>query len=217
MKFPVKDYHFQEVGQIDLPSHFEEKISLGAVYDSIKNELNNKRQGNASTKTMSEVKGSGKKPFRQKGTGRARSGSRKSPLWRGGGVVFGPHKKDYIYNLPAKVKQKALRSILADLRENGRFSVMSDLELNEYKTKTVADIFKNLKEKRLVWVISAKEKSSYYIRRSASNMTTLRLFNVESLELKDIFYADHVVFSVSAVQALTDRDKGNEKQNKLRK
>lgn len=207
MKFPVKNHLFQEVDQVDLPPHFEEKISSGAVYDAIKNELNNKREGNASTKTMSEVVGSSKRPYRQKGTGRARAGNKKSPLWRGGGVVFGPHKRDYTYSLPVKVKQKAFRSILTELRESGRFSVMSDLEMNEYKTRTIADIFKHLNCKRVVWVISAKEKSAPYIRRSASNMTALWLYNIESLELKDLFYADHVVFSISAIDYLVGSGK----------
>lgn len=202
-KVAVHTKDFKEQGDIELPIHFLEEVpSQGSIFYALKNELNNKRQGNASTKTMSEVAGSGKKPYRQKGTGRARAGSRKSPLWRGGGVIFGPHPRDYYSKLPTKMKQKALRSVLTELFETDRVRVMEDLVLSEYKTKTIADVFSKIDKKRIVWVISATEKSADYIHRSAKNLSILALYNVESLELKDIFYADMVVFSVSAIEYL---------------
>jgi large subunit ribosomal protein L4 len=207
MKISYKNIDFVKQGEIELPSCFlHEKINHFCIYDAIKNEMSNKRQGNASSKTISDVAGSTKKPFKQKGTGRARAGSRQSPLWRGGGVTFGPHKRDYSYKIPVKVKREALYSLFSLLLQEKRISVFSDMILQEYKTKKIHNFFsKSGNYKKIVWIISSEEKFKQYLKKSAQNIPYLKLFNIESLELKDIFYSDHVFFSLSAINFLSEK------------
>lgn len=204
MKFPIKDLTLNKKGEIDLPSCFQvEDINQSVIHDAIKNELNNKRQGNAHSQTYGEVTATTKKPYKQKGTGRARAGSAKSPLWRGGGVTFGPRKRDYYYKIPRKVKQQAFFSILSMIKKEDRLSIFDDIELNEYKTSKVHQIFSSFKNaKKIILVISSQEKFKHFLQRSAGNIPYLKVFNIQSLELKDIFYADQVVFSVSAINYL---------------
>ena len=127
-----------EVGTIELkPEIFELEPNEAVVHQYIVNYLARQRQGNASTKTRSEVHGGGRKPWRQKGTGRARAGTIRSPLWRGGGTVFGPKSKLYGNEMPKKMKKLAIRSVLADKAKSDRIKVLDKIELNGIKTKAV--------------------------------------------------------------------------------
>ncbi len=127
-----------EVGTVELkPEIFELEPNEAVVHQYIVNYLARQRQGNASTKTRSEVHGGGRKPWRQKGTGRARAGTIRSPLWRGGGTVFGPKSKLYGNEMPKKMKKLAIRSVLADKAKSDRIKVLDKIELNGIKTKAV--------------------------------------------------------------------------------
>ncbi len=140
---------------IDLNGEAKEDINLaddifnitpndGVINEAIKNERANKRLGTSCTKDRSMIRGSTKKPWRQKGTGRARAGSRKSPIWRGGGTVFGPKPKDYSYKLPKKMKRLSIRSILSKRNQEDRIRVIEDIALENGKTKEVADKLYNM-------------------------------------------------------------------------
>ena len=135
----------QERREITLADEvFNTRVSTGSIYHAIRNELANQRVGTASTKTRSEVRGSGTKPWRQKGTGRARAGTRQSPLWVGGGVVFGPKPRDYSYRLPRKIKRLAMRSILSQKQLENRLKVVEDFSIDGGKTRELARILRVL-------------------------------------------------------------------------
>ncbi len=121
---------------------FAGEIKEHLFYEVVKMQLANRRRGNASTKTRGEVSGGGVKPWKQKGTGRARSGSTRSPIWRHGGTVFGPHPRDYSYSVPKKVRREALKSALRLRVKDGGIRVVDTLELGEAKTKTALSILK---------------------------------------------------------------------------
>ncbi len=145
---PIYNTEGKEVDTIKLnASVFDGNVNTAAIYQAINAYRANQRKGLASTKTRGEVSGGGKKPWKQKGTGRARVGSIRSPLWRHGGVIFGPHPRDFYYKLPEKIKNLALRSSLnAKVKENNLI-VVDGLKLEKPKTKEASRIFSNLKIK----------------------------------------------------------------------
>ena len=145
MNVKVYNQSGQEVGSVDLkPEVFEIEPNEAVVHQYVVNYLARQRQGNASSKERSDVRGGGRKPWRQKGTGRARAGTIRSPLWRGGGIVFGPKPRSYGSNMPKKMRRLAIRSVLSDkaLAENIR--ILDELKLDEVKTKSMASIIDNL-------------------------------------------------------------------------
>ncbi len=191
---------------------FNTNVSDASIYEGIKNFLANKRQGTSSTKTRGTVNGSTKKPWKQKGTGRARAGSKKSPLWRGKGIIFGPHPRDYSYKIPKKVRRKALFSVLTKAREEGSLKIISDFALEEIKTKGLLDVFSKFfvkKEfKRILFITTADDRENYEkIKKSGANIPWLKIINVNSIEIKDLYYAQNVVFSKSAILVINERYK----------
>ena len=192
---------------VSLPEELlHEKFNAHLVHAAIKNELANKRQGNSSTKTRGEVRGTTKKPWRQKGTGNARAGSSKSPLWIGGGVIFGPQKRSYRYQLNSKVKKKAFRSLFGYLFAKGKIRVLDDLEVKEYKTKKISEIFSRISlKKRILLVIDCEHKNSVFLRRSARNLPWLMVVNVESLELNSLYNSKEIFFTKSSIEKLDSR------------
>lgn len=145
---PIFNTEGKEVDTIKLNSTvFDGKINLAVIHQAVNAYRANSREGIASTKTRGEVSGGGKKPWRQKGTGRARVGSSRSPLWRHGGVIFGPHPRDFSYKLPDKIKSLALKSSLNIKVNENCLTILDDIELKSLKTKEAAVILKNLKIK----------------------------------------------------------------------
>ena len=217
MQQALIDQHAQNAGTIDLSEKvFDTQVSETAIYESIKNLLANKRQGTASTKTRATVSGSTKKPWRQKGTGRARVGSRKSPLWKGKGIIFGPHPRDYSYVIPKKLKRKALFSVLTKAKREGVLKVLDDFELEAIKTKPMVDIFAKLSPKKRVLFITCPNDSSggeenyQKIKKSGANIPWLKIVNVNSVEIKDLYYARDVIFSKSAIKIINERYEARE-------
>src|SRR5437764_1974816 len=138
----VKDWNNQTVGSVDLPDEiFAYPYKEHLIHEAVRNYLASLRQGTHKTKTRSEVSGSGKKPFRQKGTGRARQGGNRPPIHRHGGTVFGPQPRDYSYKMNAKEKKAALKSALSQRVKEGKFVLISDLNVDEGKTNAVAKKF----------------------------------------------------------------------------
>lgn len=143
---PIYNIEGKEVDTLKLDSSvFDGIINTAAIYQAICVYRNNQRKGLASTKTRGEVSGGGRKPWRQKGTGRARVGSIRSPLWRGGGVVFGPHPRDYSYTIPKKIKKLALKSALCAKAKQDALIVLDNFKVEKPKTKEAIKIFYNLK------------------------------------------------------------------------
>lgn len=194
----------KEAGKINLnDSIFGMEVKNHLIYEKIKNELANKRLGTASTKTRGEVRGGGRKPFKQKGTGRARQGSIRSPQWVGGGVAFGPLPRDYSYQLPKKMRRLAMLTTLAfKMKEEGVVKIVKDFTVDSAKTKDAFKIIKAItggKEERTVLIFS---KDDANLKRSLRNIPWLSFMAASRLAAHELFYAKHVIVMESAVNAL---------------
>lgn len=195
-----------ELGQINLEgSVFGVEPNTHVMYLALKRQLNNARAGLASTKTRAEVSGGGKKPWKQKGTGRARAGSLRSPLFRGGGVIFGPKPRSYETELPQKARKLALKSALSAKLEV--MTVVKDFsEITEAKTKTMVKVLKDLNAKGKVLIIadlSAEENKN--LQLSARNIPSVKLLLPTNLNVKDIVEADTIIITESAINSITER------------
>ena len=174
----------KEVGTIDLnESVFGAEINKTALYEVVKNYLANQRQGTQSTKTRAEVRGGGIKPWRQKGTGRARQGSIRSPQWTHGGIALGPKPRDYRYSINKKLKLVALKSALSSKVANGEIVVVDNLDVAEIKTKTVVNLLNNVEAKKALIVTNEMNDKIY--KCFAHRFMNRRLINtLKSLQLK---------------------------------
>lgn len=176
----------KEIGAIDLAeSVFAQKINEDVVQQVLTAQLAAIRRGSASTKGRSEVRGGGRKPWRQKGTGRARAGSIRSPLWVGGGIVFGPKPRKYQKKIPKKVKKLALRSILSDKFKRGEIVVLDDLVLDNPKTKDFITLLNNLQlaDKKVLLIIPEKDNNIYLSARNLSKVKTLVVAGLNAYDL----------------------------------
>lgn len=182
-------------------SVFAREVSEGSIWHAIRNELANLRQGTAKTKTRREVNGSTSKPWRQKGTGRARAGRRRSPLWQGGGVVFGPQPRDYSYHLPKKIKRLAMKSILSIKAANDEsFRVVEDFHIESGKTRDLAAILNNFSNTgRTVLVLAEDDKLT---KRAGGNIKNLSLLTYNRLRAHDLYYGNNILILESAVKKL---------------
>lgn len=192
----------QSVGKMELDKKiFNGEVNKAVLYQIVKMYEANLRQGNASTKTRSDVSGGGKKPWKQKGTGRARAGTIRSPLWRGGGIVFGPHPRDYSYSLPKAVKRLALVSSLNSKLNDKELIVVDDLKISGPKTKEMAAALKNLKaQTRPLLVLDEKNEA---ISRASRNIPRLILRDYRTLNAYDIVRQHKLVLTQKALVALT--------------
>ena len=190
-----------EQRNIDLADEvFNRSVSTGSIYHAIRNELANLRVGTASTKSRSEVRGSGAKPWRQKGTGRARSGTRQSPVWVGGGVAFGPKPRDYSYKIPKKLKRLAFKSIFSQKTREERLLVVEDFTVESGKTRELVKILEGLTpENRTAIVISGEDSM---LKRAGRNVPGLSILSYNRLRAHDLFYAGRVIVFEKAVQEL---------------
>lgn len=191
-----------EVGTIDLDEKvFGLPVNDDVIYYAITNELANRRVGTACTKGRSEVHGSNSKPYKQKGTGRARRGDKKSPITVGGGTIFGPKPRDFSYSIPKKAKRLAMKSILSKKLVEDRLRVLSDFESNG-KTKALASIVDNFaKNERVVLIIHNDDKM---IKRAARNIPNLSLLNFDRLEAHTLFYGKKVLILETATKKLSE-------------
>lgn len=199
----------QQIGEIDLPDElFNSKISNGAIYDAIKAENANLRFGNHATKDRSLVRGGGKKPWAQKGTGRARQGSTRAPQWVGGGVVHGPKKRDYSSKLSRNIKRKAVVSILNKKAKEERIKVIEDLTATDYlKTKDMYKIFRNMDVVNGKFALIVGDENQY-IKISTRNIPVLKYINSKRVVCRDLLYNNHVIITESALNQLVEQYKG---------
>ncbi len=192
----------KEVDKIELnDSIFGVEINEHLVHMAVLQQLANKRQGTQKAKTRSEVRGGGRKPWRQKGTGHARQGSTRSPQWTGGGVVFAPTPRDYSFKLNKKEKRAALKSALTSRVVENKFVVVDELKLDEIKTKKFVEVLKNLNvEKALVVLNDMDEK----VIASAANIPTVKTTQINELNVFDVLKYDTVVVTKAAVATIEE-------------
>jgi large subunit ribosomal protein L4 len=165
-------------------------------------QLNNRRAGTAATKSKGLVRGGGKKPWRQKGTGRARAGSIRSPLWVGGGTIFGPQPRDYSFRMPRKARKEALLSALSLKNRDGKIIVVDKLELEEAKTKLMVKALAELKVTSALIVISRPDAT---IERSSRNIPAVKVLRVEGLNVYDLVRYEHLILTEGALKLLEER------------
>ncbi|MGL4982811.1 MAG: 50S ribosomal protein L4, partial [Treponemataceae bacterium] len=171
-------------------------VNEDVIYYAINNELANKRVGTACTKDRSEVHGSNAKPYAQKGTGRARRGDKKSPLLRGGGVIFGPKPRDYSFSMPKKAKRLAMKSVLSFKAQDDRITVIEDFTVESGKTKDLVSILKNFgKDERTVIVL--KDDDSM-IRQAGRNLPKVSFLSYNRLRAHDLYYGKKIVMLETA-------------------
>ena len=195
-----------ELGDLSLNDEvFGVEPNIHVMHLALKRQLNNARQGSHNTKTRAEVSGGGRKPWKQKGTGRARAGSIRSPLFAGGGVSFGPKPRDYATNLPQKARKLALRSALSAKLEV--MTVVKDFsELSEVKTKAVAKILSDLKVSGKVLIIAdLKAEENKNLEKSARNIASVKLLYPSNLNVKDLIEANSIVITENAINEITER------------
>ncbi len=196
----------EKLGEITLNENvFGVEPNLHVMHLALRRQLNNARQGSACAKTRAEVSGGGKKPWKQKGTGRARAGSLRSPLFAGGGVIFGPKPRSYAFNMPQKARQLALKSALSARSE--QMVVVKDFSaITEPKTKLMVSALKslNVSGKTLI-VADVKAEENKFLELSARNIPSVKIILPSNLNVKDLLEADSVVITESAVNDITER------------
>lgn len=193
----------ETVGEIDLNDEiFNIEINEHAVYEVVKNQLANKRQGTQSAKTRAEVRGGGRKPWRQKGTGRARQGSIRAPHWPGGGVVFAPKPRDYSYKVPKKVRRLAMKSALTSKVLNEEIIVLEELSLQEPKTKEMVKILENIKAGKKALIVM--DEKDINVVKSARNIPNVQTTLVSTLNVYDILNFDSFIITKDAVKKVEE-------------
>jgi large subunit ribosomal protein L4 len=187
-----------DAGSVDLAeSLFGAPVNESLIHQAVVRQQAGRRIGSADTQTRGEVRGGGRKPWRQKGTGRARQGTRRAPQWAGGGVVFGPHPRSYEQKMPAKMRRSALRGALSAKQADGAVRVVTGFDLDEIKTKSMLDRLEAWNaEGKVLLVLSARDAT---IERSSRNLRSVRVILADSLNVVDLLEADTVVFTREAL------------------
>ena len=196
----------EKLGEITLAKEvFGVEPNIHVMHLALRRQLNNARSGNACTKTRAEVAGGGRKPWKQKGTGRARAGSLRSPLFAGGGVIFGPKPRSYSFNMPQKARQLALKSALS--AKESQIVVVKDFStIAEPKTKLMVASLKSLNVNGKVLIVAdTKAAENKNLELSARNIPSVKLLLPSNLNVKDLLEADFVVMTESAVNEITKR------------
>jgi len=202
-KVAVYNMEGKEVGSVELnDAIFGAKINEHLVHLAVLQQLADNRQGTQKAKTRSEVSGGGRKPWRQKGTGHARQGSIRAPQWKGGGVVFAPVPRDYSFKLNKKEKRAALKSVLTDKVQSGKFIVLDELTMDEYKTKKMQAVLTSLKveDKALIVIADNNEK----VVKSAANLPFVKTACPGTINVYDIMRAGTMIVTKDAVQKIEE-------------
>jgi large subunit ribosomal protein L4 len=203
-KVDVFDLKNNKVGEVELAdSVFNAPVNEHLLYESVRHYLAGRRRGTAKTKVRGEVDGSGKKLWRQKGTGRARMGSIRSPLWRHGGTVHGPVPRDYSYRLNRKMLLGALRSALTAKLRDGELKVVSAWTLPDHKTRTMAEALRNLQADRTVLLVETKEPNRN-LQLGSRNLPGVKLVSTPEVTTYDLLAHKTVLMSEAAAKKLSE-------------
>jgi large subunit ribosomal protein L4 len=196
----VYDIENNKISEIELSEAvFGAEVNEAVLYDVVRMQMASRRSGTASTKRRQDVRGGGRKPWRQKGTGRARAGTIRSPLWRGGGIVFGPHPRSYAYKVSKKVRKLALISALSMKVKEGRMLILKDFPMNEIKTKKFKEIVDRFGFKKALFVA---DKSDPVLEKSSRNIQGIKLIRSEVINVYDLLNYDHVVLFEPSVKMI---------------
>jgi large subunit ribosomal protein L4 len=190
----------EKVSQVELDEKiFDCEVNPHLLYETVKEHLAKRRIGTASTKNRSNVRGGGKKPWRQKGTGRARAGTTRSPLWTGGGVVFGPHPRDYSYRINKKVRKSALRSALSSKLKENNLILVDNFHFSEIKTKTFISLLDRLDIQDALIV----DDGNTNLEKSAQNVPLFKVVRPEGLNVYDILKREKLVITQASLEKIT--------------
>ena len=204
MKIAIKNLEGKNQGELEVKFPLVEGgKGTQAVHDAVTAYRAAQRSGTACTKNVGEVSGSNKKPWRQKGTGRARAGSNQSPLWAGGGVVFGPRPRDFSKKVSKKTRQLALRKALGERLKAGDVVVVDDLKLNSHKTKEFAGVISTLELKGTTLIVSSGGDKNLML--ASRNLQKVALATSDSLNTFDVLRSDKLVFTKDAFEKVSDR------------
>ena len=196
----VYDIEQNKVSEIELSEDvFGAEINEAILHDVVRMQMASRRSGTASTKRRQEVSGGGRKPWRQKGTGRARVGTTRSPLWRGGGIVFGPNQRSYAYRVPKKVRKLALMSALSMKVKEGRMLILKDFPMDEIKTKKFKEVIDRFGLKKALLVL---DKANLILEKSSRNIQGIKLIRSEGINVYDLLKYDHVVLFEPSVKMI---------------
>ncbi|MEN6465356.1 MAG: 50S ribosomal protein L4 [Syntrophaceae bacterium] len=194
----IYDIEKNKVSEVELnDSVFGVEVNESAIYEVVRMQMAAKRQGTASTKERSFVSGGGKKPWRQKGTGRARSGSTRSPIWRGGGIVFGPHPRDYSFSVPKKVRRAALKSALSLKCRDQKIIVLNDFPMEEIKTRKFKEVLDRFDLKSVLFVLDG---SNDKLEKSSRNIQSIKMMRSEGINVYDLMRYEYLILMEPSVK-----------------
>jgi large subunit ribosomal protein L4 len=200
---PVVNQAKEPAGEITLPAGaFDGPVRRHLLYEVVNMQRANRRAGTAATKTRAHVRGGGKKPWRQKGTGRARAGSSRSPIWVGGATIFGPQPRDYSYRLPSSARKSALRSVLSMKVREERVLVLDAIDIPDGKTKSVVQMVEALGLTSALIIIA---DANPMLERAARNLPKIKVLRAEGANVEDILRYQHLVLTRDAITALSGR------------
>ncbi len=178
---------------------FDVQVNPSLFYDAVRVDQASKRKGTAATKNKALVRGGGAKPWKQKGTGRARAGSRRSPLWKGGGAIFGPMPRDYSISLPKKVKRAAVRAALSFKHQEGKLILLENFPVEGFKTRQILGVLERFHVEDALIVT---EEKHLFLERSARNLPGIQVIRCENLNVYDILNHDHLILLCPAIQKI---------------
>jgi large subunit ribosomal protein L4 len=196
------DMSNKKVKDVELPAVFGVEVKSHLLHSAVVNQLANRRAGTAATKTKGLVSGGGKKPFKQKGTGRARAGSNRSPLWRHGGTVFGPVPRDYSYSMPKKEKRAALAAALSSKVGENRIVLLDKLELAEPRTKQMSELLKTLGVAESALVLVAAENKN--VALASRNMPNIKVLRMENINVYDLLKYRYLITTQDALATMQE-------------
>ena len=190
----------KKVAQVDLnDSVFGAEVNEAIIYDVVKMQLASRRSGTASTKTRSDVSGGGKKPWRQKGTGRARAGTTRSPIWRGGGIVFGPHPRDFSYSIPKKIRKKAIICALSMKFKENKMLILKDFPMEKISTRIFKGVFDLFSLKKALFV---SDDDNVFLLKSSRNIKNVKMIRSEGINVYDILNHEHLILLEPSVKKI---------------
>lgn len=196
----VYDVGNQKVSDMELDDRvFGAKIKDSLFHEVVRKILASQRSGTAATKNRADVRGGGAKPWKQKGTGRARAGSRRSPIWRGGGTMFGPMPRDYSFSIPKKVSKAALKAALSLKHKEGKLILLNDFPLEGFKTRQVVEVLKKFQVEDALIVTDRKNP---LLERSTRNIPGVQVLRCEGLNVYDILNHEHLILLSPVVQKI---------------
>lgn len=196
----VFDIEKKKVAQVELnDAVFGAEVNEATIHDVVKMQLASRRSGTSATKGRSDVRGGGKKPWRQKGTGRARSGTSRSPIWRGGGIVFGPQPRDYSYSVPKKVRKNALISALSMKVKEEKMTILRDFPMEKISTKAFQKVVELFGLKKALFIV---DRDNLMLMKSSRNIKSVKMIRSEGINVYDLLKYEHLVLLEPSIKKI---------------